>query len=73
MLMPDGSRKPVISFRVTWAAQDFLDECTDVTEEEVRDIAVSHARDSGRAYEDAYFDIIGYLHNSIRKRYGIDE
>jgi hypothetical protein len=73
MLMPDGTHKPVRAFKITWSARDFLDEFTDITEEEIAKIAQEYAAETGKPYEEAYFDTIGHLENGLRKRFGIDE
>lgn len=73
ILMPDGVCRPVRAFRLLWAARDFLDEFTDITEEEIAEIAQMYAEEIGKPYQEAYFDTVGHLDREIRKRYGITD
>lgn len=73
MLMPDGTHKPVRAFKITWSARDFIEEFTDIPETEISEIAQMYVKETGKSYEEAYFDTIGHLENGLRKRFGIDE
>jgi hypothetical protein len=73
MPLPGGDAVPVRNFRINWEAQDFLDEFTDITEEEICRITELHAQESGKPYQEAYFDIIAHLQVECRKQLGIDE
>lgn len=73
MLMPDGTRKPVRAFRITWSARDFIEEFTDIPEQEISEIAQMYVEETGKPYEEAYFDTLGDLESKLRKRFGIDE
>jgi hypothetical protein len=71
ILMPDGSYKPVRAFKLLWAARDFLEEHTDVTEEKIAEIAQMYVEETGKPYEEAYFDTVGHMDTNIRKQYGL--
>ena len=64
--MPDGSRRWVSGFKVMWDAYDFLiSEYGRWTEKEIVEIALVSSKETGRSFEDAFVNMVGYIYHDI--------
>ena len=72
MRMPDGSYRPAREFRITWSAKDFLDQFSDITDEDISETAVIYAEQTNKPYERAYFEVLAEYERELRKVLEID-
>ena len=71
MLMPDGTREAVTNFNLNWDNLDFILDMSDFTEEEITELALQQAVESGKPFKESYFHLLDYIYEKLRTAYGI--
>jgi hypothetical protein len=70
--MPDGSQKPVTSFRLVWGAFDFLVKVGRKTPARLVELSLLNAQEMNLSFEESFPAVIAYLDHGLRKQYGIN-
>lgn len=70
--MPNGSEKPVTSFRLVWGALDFLVEVGSYTPARLVELSLINAQEMKISFEESFPAVIAYLDHILRKQYGIN-
>jgi len=68
--MEDGSQYPLRQFRITWNTLDSLVDQYGLTLEWFVELALMDQAESGRDFETAFSNVVGYVQKKYREHFG---
>lgn len=70
--MPDGTTRPFTHFKLMWRSYDYLIVCGKFTGKQLVEQTIQTAKEMNYTFEEAFPNVLSYLHRRLRKAQGID-